>query len=519
MPGVIVVQDDEAYAHPDPLPLTPMYVPGPPQRVLVSDPVGVLASLTVGCKTVVVRGPQRTITEQKRAFTEDFGRTVASGWGLSPAGGNWLNLNGTSGNFSVNGTQGVVLNDVPNTGRYVSMNDGNIADLDVTIRATIDKLPAAASSSFSITFGYQDSSNHYRARLAVTTAFNITLDLDRVIGGTSTTMTTGVTVGSGFTANQWWQLRVQRTGNTIRCRAWLDGSAEPSTWNLTATDSTYQAGRIGIRTLASTGSTAVPFNVLVDTLTLNSATWQDPPTVVHDKWVRVLPTPFDGVWTPALADQIRAWASDCTPDVIAFAMMYTTNAPSANDYAGYKAIGQSWYGPTASDGTRIEGSDFHDYRGQTWVYANGEVEAFPHGSITSMGMMDCSGFVRMVYGYHMGIPLVRSLNFDGINLPRTTQYMGPQGPGIIVQQGVGAPPSFAGMQVGDLLLFDADVTEPVEGQTDHVAIFLGIDTWGNYRFISSRKTVNGPTMSDVGGASTLNGTGTYATRVRIIRRI
>jgi cell wall-associated NlpC family hydrolase len=520
MPGVIVVQDDEAYAHPDPLPLTPMYVPGSPAKLFVSDPTGILATLTTGSKTVTVRGPQRQFTEQKRAFTEDFGRTVSSGWGLSPGGGNWLNLTGTSANFSVNGTQGVILNDVANTGRYVSMNDGNVSDLDVTARVTLDKASAGASSSLAVTFGYTDSSNHYRARLTVTTSGNINLDLDSVVGGASTSLAATSSAGTGFTANQWWRIRVQRTGSLIRCRAWLDSNTEPSTWGISVTDSTWGAGRIGFRALASTGSTAVPFNTIVDTLTVNSILWADPPSVTHNTWVRVLPTAFNGVWTPALADQIRAWATDCTPDALAYAMMFVSGAPAVTDPAlGYQVFGQALYGPTAADGTRVEFSDFNDYFGQNWTFANGETRTFPHVAVVSSGGIDCSGFVRMVYGYRMGIPMSFDLNFDGTNLPRRTADIGPSGPGVIVQQGVGVKPSLAGLQIGDLLLFDADASEPVEGQTDHVGIYLGRDAYGNYRFISSRKTVNGPTMSDVGGASTLNGTGTYSTRLRIIRRV
>jgi hypothetical protein len=54
---------------------------------------------------------------------------------------------------------------------------------------------------------------------------------------------------------------------------------------------------------------------------------------------------------------------------------------------------------------------------------------------------------------------------------------------------------------------------------DHVGLYLGKDSAGNYRFISSRKTVNGPTMGDVGGKSVLNGTGLYAKTFVAARRL
>ena len=54
---------------------------------------------------------------------------------------------------------------------------------------------------------------------------------------------------------------------------------------------------------------------------------------------------------------------------------------------------------------------------------------------------------------------------------------------------------------------------------DHVGIFLGRDDVGNDRFISSRKTANGPTMGDLAGRSVLNGTGYYASAFRTARRV
>jgi len=48
--------------------------------------------------------------------------------------------------------------------------------------------------------------------------------------------------------------------------------------------------------------------------------------------------------------------------------------------------------------------------------------------------------------------------------------------------------------------------------------YLGLDTDGHPRFLSSRKTPDGPTFSDTGGSSTLDGSGLYARKLRVIRR-
>jgi hypothetical protein len=50
-------------------------------------------------------------------------------------------------------------------------------------------------------------------------------------------------------------------------------------------------------------------------------------------------------------------------------------------------------------------------------------------------------------------------------------------------------------------------------------MYLGRDADRRYRFISSRKRRNGPTLGDYHGASVLDGTGLYARSFCGVRRI
>jgi cell wall-associated NlpC family hydrolase len=251
---------------------------------------------------------------------------------------------------------------------------------------------------------------------------------------------------------------------------------------------------------------------------LYSGKWPSPPVVTHDMWVRLLNEPFNGTWTQELANKIRLWAVDTSPDVLAYAMMFITGAPPVADLrlSGAQVAGQAKYGPNDTDGTRMEGADFQEYMGLPWTFVNGETESAP--SAQWLGCLDCSGFVRMIYGYHMGIPMVRDQDFNGTNLPRRTRDIGPSGPGVLVAQGVSSPPPLDGIQIGDVPLFDADTSDPIAGQIDHNGIYIGTDQNGDHRFVNSRKTPNGPTFGDLGGSSLLNGTGLYATSLRLIRR-
>lgn len=511
----LTVQDNQVPKQDTSGTLTTTVVAGPPQRLEVSDAQGVLATLTVGCRTVTVRGQTRTFTENKRPFVDQFSRTTASTFGPSPGGGNWSN-SGADTPYSVSSGVGQISCEVDNSSRHATVID-NLTDVDVTTKVTITAAPTGAASSIGLSFGYTDTNNHNRARLVVTTAGTVQLALEKEVLGSVTTLGAATQVGTGFVAGDWWRIRAQRTGTTIRCRAWKDGTAEPGTWLHSATSTDNPEGRVGYRALASIGSTNLPRLFQVDDLEVVSGSWPLVPLVTHNIWVRVLDEPFSGIWTTALEDQVRAWADDVTPDALALAMMYITGGPVVTDpsMGGVQVAGQCQYGPLDTDGTRIEGADFHDYMGLDWDFPSGEEQVAGAGEA---GCMDCSGFVRMVYGYHLGIPMVRFTGIDGNTLPRATKDIGPSGPGIIVDQATDTAPPLDKIQIGDVPHFDADTSDAVAGQLDHNGIYVGVDTEGHHRFINSRKTPNGPTMADLGGASRLDGTGTYATSLRLIRR-
>jgi hypothetical protein len=129
--------------------------------------------------------------------------------------------------------------------------------------------------------------------------------------------------------------------------------------------------------------------------------------------------------------------------------------------------------------------------------------------------VDCSGFLRLVYGYRLGYPL-RNRNTAGDGLPRRAFAMSEYGPGTEVIA-PGGSRDYRALQSGDLVFFNID---PSDGpQADHSGIFLGVDSSGHYRFISSRTRANGPTMGDDGYAAILDGDGHFASALRNVRRL
>jgi cell wall-associated NlpC family hydrolase len=230
--------------------------------------------------------------------------------------------------------------------------------------------------------------------------------------------------------------------------------------------------------------------------------------VTSPVWVRKLPAPFAG---SVDAGWLHSALNDTSPDVLAVAMQYIEGAPAIRDADGLKIAGDADYGPLQADGTRQEGSDFNDYLGTTYRYGS---SSDPPES-AQRNSLDCSGFVRMVWGYRTGIPL--SLSEAGDAIPRRAVQIAASAPGIVTIADAGRQaPATDRLAAGDVVLFDADAAD---GRAiDHVGIYLGRDAEGAYRFISSRKTANGPTLGDEGGRSTLDGSGYWAVAFRAARR-
>jgi hypothetical protein len=233
--------------------------------------------------------------------------------------------------------------------------------------------------------------------------------------------------------------------------------------------------------------------------------------VTINVWVRVLPAPFGGKVDESWLSQAL---QDKSPDVLAVAMQYVTGAPPVTDNTGLQIAGQATYGPIKADDTREEGGDFNDYLGIAWKFGTHTHQPksdFFHS-------LDCSGFMRMVWGYRENLPLTYTPN-DGMSLPRHSWDMLASAPGVVIIPDTETQVmDFSRLATGDLVFFHAR-KEDHDPQIDHVGIYLGKDTGGHYRFLSSRQTVDGPTFADVGGSSLLDGSGLYAKSFRATRRL
>lgn len=367
----------------------------------------------------------------------------------------------------------------------------------------------------------------------------VTIALQKRVDGTTTNLAPPVALSYDRQVGDSFYIRLQVIGGALKARAWKAGDAQPGSWAIEVSDSAFSTGDVGVRGIlnANHDPAVLPVTAIWSEYAVD-ARWVNPPTVTHDVWVRLLGTPFPG---GALDAQTIDWLYEQIVsdeiDVLGVACQYIANAASVyNRIDGEtdhpspipRVDGDRWggdanYGPRNSSGGRIEGGDFNDFIGVTMTYVDpDESTAVDPPEVLEADSIDCSGFVRTVYGMRMGIPLTRDPVDPGNAIPRLSLNIEAYGPGVSLFDTGLAQPTLTHLNMllpGDVVSFDAtgDPDEE-EGQIDHNGIYLGVDTNGDHRFISSRKTPNGPMFSDIGGSSKLNGSGLYARSLRSARR-
>ncbi|MFJ1646959.1 NlpC/P60 family protein [Streptomyces sp. NPDC088258] len=512
----VAARDASAFASLSLGPLTAVPLPGPPAGLSVRDGDAEVAVLTTGARTVRLTGPERMFVENKKPFTDLFARERPTDWGAAPGGGSWSHVNGAATDYAVQGGAGVTVLSSANLSRHATLRDDAIGDVDVRADGSFDRAPTGAALSFALSFGYQDTRNHYRARLVLSTSGTAELRVEREQADTVTLLAPAVALPSP-SGDSPWAIRVCRTGDGIKARAWQTARTEPTTWTVVTSDAAFPQGRVGVRALASTGATGLPVRLRVTRFQVRRAGWTAPPSVTHRDWIRVLPEPFDGTWTDDIERTVRGWAGSTAPDVLAYAFMFVQGAPEVRSAAlgGARVLGEVGYGPLSTAGVPAEGADFHECMGLPWTFPVGG--SSPADSDIWRDKLDCSGYVRMVYGHHAGVPLAKGDDPTRTALPRRSHHQSLHAPGVTVAESAAAPPAAPGLRVGDLLFFDADESDA--GEIDHVGIYLGTDHDGRRRFLSSRKTPDGPTAADLGGPSVLDGDGLYARTLRKVHRL
>lgn len=233
----------------------------------------VVICVTAGL-SVAAAGPARAVSTN--TVEDNFTRANQTGWGTT------TNIDGVTnvawaGNADGTHSYDTITGDTGQMGYNGAANTPNFARGGTLQASGGDSL---AEFSFSAV-GHQgaylamdfcgDTSCGYQARVDSTSN---ALQIARRTGGSSTIkVSTGYTVAAG---QKYW-LRFNVSGGATKLRVWKDGTAEPSTWNLTWTDGSPLASNYSGFGSWQNASTSATVNVVYYAYSSNPAVPAQPP--------------------------------------------------------------------------------------------------------------------------------------------------------------------------------------------------------------------------------------------------
>lgn len=203
-----------------------------------------------------VSGARLTVTEIESVALDAFGRVVANSWGTPDTGPAYTQTGGAAGDYSV--ASGV--------GRH-SMGSVNVfrsSVLDVgcpDVQLTVDMSwsigsPTGAGVTRWICGRWTDTSNYYAARMTLSTAGVMTLELVSRIAGVVAGIGTSQSAGSN-TAADWWRVTLHIAGSTLQATARNTTSGAPEV-AVAGTDTSLTAGdSVAFLSRLETGNTNV----------------------------------------------------------------------------------------------------------------------------------------------------------------------------------------------------------------------------------------------------------------------
>jgi hypothetical protein len=193
--------------------------------------------------------------------SDNFVRAATSAaWGTSTGGSVWTNRQGASASLSTNGTVGQIVSSA-GTRTHISLGATTYTAQEIVCKIT----PASTSDDFGVDGrATGDASisgvSGYRFNYVPGTG----LVCFRLIGGAGTQIGSTVTKTVAAATAYWFRFRLTgaQPAILVQGRMWADGSTEPGTWDISATDTTtntaLNAGAPGVTGVASS-ATAIQY--------------------------------------------------------------------------------------------------------------------------------------------------------------------------------------------------------------------------------------------------------------------
>lgn len=198
----------------------------------------------------------------------------ADAWrALQASQGGTTGAGGTSADYSTTGTKGRLSIGSVNVYRRAWIPVG-VANLDVYAAGlTCSATPTGASIESQVAARF-DGTSFVGVRVVRRTSNDVQIAVRQVVGGSESAASSLVTVSSA-TATSTLDVRLQAVGSTVRARAWVSGTSEPTTWTVSTTVTFLTAGDVRVSAIANTGNTnTLPVTVDVDSVTATALhTW------------------------------------------------------------------------------------------------------------------------------------------------------------------------------------------------------------------------------------------------------
>ncbi len=228
-------------------------------RVVVSDVHG---NSTASDWTAVTVSSTDS-TEQNVIAADGFSRTESTGWGVAAIGGRWL-TSGGAGEFSMaDSTANIAL--APGQTRGALLDSVQTSDSITRVRVSVDRASEGGVVSANVHARVVGSAG-YSARVRFEPGGVVRLYLlqgETLLGGKSVVLT-GYTPGTDVLV----AVSARGTAPTqLGAKIWAAAAAEPSQWQITATDTTpalQAAGAIGLGGSSSSLSTVPVTTVRFD---------------------------------------------------------------------------------------------------------------------------------------------------------------------------------------------------------------------------------------------------------------
>ena len=194
---------------------------------------------------------------------DGFGRSVANGFGTADLGGPW-SLTGKSSAFSVAGGVGKITVAAAAASDAAYLANVSSSDTQVKVGVSLDQVQTGGGTYVSVIGRRINATTDYEVKLRFLAGGAVSESLVAVVGATTTTLKSITVAGLTYAPGAVLEVKMQVTGTsptTLNSRVWLQGATEPTTWQVSTTNSTaglQLAGAVALLVYLSGSSTTVP---------------------------------------------------------------------------------------------------------------------------------------------------------------------------------------------------------------------------------------------------------------------